>query len=1062
MIVESVNFKTIKIIFDNNDDHLYYGDLLKIIDNSGYGVLVQVFQIDYSSDDSAQNIAGAKILFTIKNSTGWFNWSGNIPAKQSYIEKIQKNELLNKINSQSGDFSVNLGVFSSYNTAFKVKSSILKNPTLVFSDDFFQKIEFTNLLTDELKRTNNKIVILDFNGEFNFNNTAEKIVAGKNFKLPLDTKGIQSLYETLTSDISDETRAIIEDIFLHIEDFTSSSKNVLVPFKNFKDVIDAEYRQSRVVELALLKNKLTKLEKEGIFANKRSETTLFARDFIDNDIMTIDLSDISATWQKYFVEYIIDCNINNLQSDFFLILNTTNNNLDSKIINKLFIQGLNSGISPIIVTDFESDLNKQLLSFAKNLFLFAPKINTNEFAEFSKFLNKLGNNETLIYGQLSKYIPLFVQIGCNTLFEEDELQQDTTDSESINNQNEVLQESIKEEYLAQPNVQQPETTPPPQVQSPKQQEFKQDLSIENINQMSQAEIDYYSTQPQANENSAKSTHQYDDLDLGIDDYDNFDEFADYDDSESEDSEPSQDYQDTLQQDYDEDLDNEHNPPPESELDDFSDDPTQVNEDYQQSTQQRYNQNFDVEGYEITPRSSLDNYSNAESQEQSQDLNIENNDNYQNSAQQRYNQNFDIEGYGITPRGSLDNYNNAESQVGDDYHNSDLENLDQDPQPDLGYYNIDQPQENEECQNPLQQGYNQSFEQTPSIEPNNYTNALNETDHKSAMQDEDIQEYDPQVSEDELDFYSYNQSQENDNYQGANQTQSYEAGQFGEASDDELDFYNYDQPQENDNYHQEASEQDEDHDYDNKLENELDFTDYDHNHNDFEYNENDKPLAEQDQDYHEEENNEDEINIEELSLDDEDSEDFSLDFYEQAQNQPNEEYNEDDNEQYEDEDYEEDDEYIDENDDEDYEEDDEYIDEEDQNYEEEPQNDLSNDEDIESLYTARKPEPTQEIQDDALMEEDTPKEGSEPVVVEIGEKNFSGVNHNIPIYSPDDEDTSDEEKIVFEVGDKVKHQKFGVGVVVKAFKHDGTKFYKFHFESAGPKVLDPNYSPMEKL
>ncbi len=1023
MIVESVNFKTIKIIFDNSKNHLYYGDLLKIIDDSGYGVLAQVFQINYSSNNSAQNIASAKILFTIKNSTSWLNWRGNIPAKHSYIEKIQQNELLSKLNAQADDTSVNLGVLASYNTDFKINPSSLKNPTLIFSDDFFQKIEFTNLLTDELVKTNNKIVILDFNGGFNFNNSAEKVIAGKDFKLPLNTKGIQSLYETLASDISDETRAIIEDIFIHIEDFTSSGKNLHVSFKNFKDVIETEYRQNRIVELALLKNKLIKLEKEGIFANKRSETTSFIRNFNDNDIIIIDLSQISILWHKYFVEYIIDYNIFNKQNDFFLILNTNSYNLDSKVINKLFIQGLSSGIKPITITHFESELNKQLLSFAKNMLLFAPKTNSKEFIEFSNFLSKLGNNEILVYGQVSKYIPLFVQVGCNSLFEESEIQQDITD---IKQKTSTLQEPVEEEYAEQSfNIEQ-----------------SQELEAESLNTISQAEEDYYKTQANKNDQQQK-------LEAEMDYYNTqtqkIEEDKNFDSENIEQSKLNDDYKNSQLHRYNQNFKIENiEQATQAQPDCSSTVQPQLNNDYKDSPQHRYNQNFKIENpgqpaqsnfNNIAPQQ-LSNDDNNPQHRYNKNFDIENigpahnaqsklDTNYKDSPHQRYNQCFDIdiENIGQVPKFDIDYSNTEQTSMDDDYQDNtqqeynqdvDIENIDQIPQFNTDYSNTGQASMDDDYQDNTQQEYNQdvdieNIDQVPQEDYNDQPNINRRETYQKTLQKDPVQNYDPQVSEDELDFYTYNQPQENQDYLETTHQELAEGGEYGEILEDELDFYNYDQPQENEAYH-EPPLQEEVHCYENEnYQQEL-------------YNEEEISNPE-----YPEDNNENNISIEELNFDDGDSDDFSLDFYEQAQEQLNEE-------DHIEEDYDEKD-----NDDED-------IGEEDQDY----------DEDIESLYTAKRPEAQEEY-------EEEPKEEAGPVVVEIGEKDFSGVNHNIPIYSPDEDDTSsDDEHAIFEKGDKVKHSQYGVGVVEKVFKHDGKKFYKFNFKTVGIKVLDPSYSPMEKL
>ncbi|EKE02382.1 MAG: hypothetical protein ACD_20C00395G0012 [uncultured bacterium] len=411
MIIGAINSDVIKILFNTQKEELLLGDLVKITNEEKNGVIAQVFAIENSKKTPSNNIANVKILLTLKKANRWYEWEGNIPSKEYKAQKVSNSELLSYICGLKQNNPVTLGYLPLYNNAkLDIEAANFEEPTLILSDKQDQKINTSILLAQELVNNNAKVVIFDFNGEYSHITIANRLEAGKNFKLPLNTKGIENIYDKSLINVSAETRAVIEDIFMSLQEYIEESQLGFIPFSHFKKVVNDEYEENKITELILLKNKLAKIEKQNVFANNKFETESFKLCLENTNFVIIDLSRISSSWHKSFVDYIVDFNIKNYRQRFFTIFNANETNVDSALINKLYIHGCRSGIKPIISIDYKSQYLNDFLSVAKNLIMYSPEINSNKIPDYEIFLNKLSSKEALIYGEVTRYIPLTLRI----------------------------------------------------------------------------------------------------------------------------------------------------------------------------------------------------------------------------------------------------------------------------------------------------------------------------------------------------------------------------------------------------------------------------------------------------------------------------------------------------------------------------------------------------------------------------------------------------------------------------------------------------------------------------
>lgn len=66
--------------------------------------------------------------------------------------------------------------------------------------------------------------------------------------------------------------------------------------------------------------------------------------------------------------------------------------------------------------------------------------------------------------------------------------------------------------------------------------------------------------------------------------------------------------------------------------------------------------------------------------------------------------------------------------------------------------------------------------------------------------------------------------------------------------------------------------------------------------------------------------------------------------------------------------------------------------------------------------------------------------------------------NLPIFK--DEEESQDDGVVYEVGNSVIHQQYGRGTVVKTIQHEDRQLLQIEFEQAGKKLLDPKIAGIE--
>ena len=409
MKVLEIKNNLVKIAYDVKDN-LALSNFV-IIEDTNTPYVAQVVNI---KADSAINFAIVKLLFTFNEDGILKNYNGTIPSTKANVTILPSNELLDIIPIED---PIRIGQLAQQEIELKVDKTIFDNNLLICSNN----LENTStLLNNILKQLKNKIVIFDTDGQFDYEN---KLYFGKDFKLPLNYDTINFIYDTELEDVDATSKAIIQDIFIEVQEYTKTLPEGYLPFETFLDVVDQQYKETQITQLVLLKNKLLKYRDLNVFAETLKDVLNLSIAIEKSDIAVIDISDMPNQLQKEIMSYTYGI-MNSIDSDIYSFVKIDNSNSDKKLLKKFLTR---SNIYTTIICSHEYKYLPEIKEVAQNLILFAPLTLQHDFASYNTFLNKLNQDEFIIYGAHTQNIPLIVEL--------DEIEVD--DNEENNNSDET-------------------------------------------------------------------------------------------------------------------------------------------------------------------------------------------------------------------------------------------------------------------------------------------------------------------------------------------------------------------------------------------------------------------------------------------------------------------------------------------------------------------------------------------------------------------------------------------------------------------------------------------------
>lgn len=431
-IVEAKN-NLVKVSYDTSEENLILSGFVVIKD------AVQSFigQIVNLEANPRGNFVIVKLLFTFNDEGIITNYNGSVPSIKCPMDIVKPNELLELLPIQN---PIIIGELAQQKTALKLDRSLFENKLLICAEKEENNEILIRNCAQQLANDGKKVLIIDLNGELDF--SANKIIAAENFKLPLNYETINFIYEKGLDDAKAETKAMIQEIFIEVQDYVKTLPEKFIPFETFKDVVDEQYEETELVELVLLKNKLLKYYDEGIFAQKRSEFDSFRNALESPEISILDLSGIDENIQREMISYAYSL-INELNEEqnqeVYVFCNINNDNSDKKLLKQILTT---KNAYSAIICPYGYKYLKELKQISKDLILFAPIQQQEDFAGYNAFLNKLNVHEFIIYGEATHHLPLIVTL--NELPQnEEQLQQPLPQQQPSTAEQDLLDEEIK-------------------------------------------------------------------------------------------------------------------------------------------------------------------------------------------------------------------------------------------------------------------------------------------------------------------------------------------------------------------------------------------------------------------------------------------------------------------------------------------------------------------------------------------------------------------------------------------------------------------------------------------
>ena len=373
------------------EEDIVLGAFIKISDLKG----AYIAQILHLESSRIGKIAIARLIFNFK--TGIQAYDGSIPSIQSDVEILNNDFIANFLDKTD---PLLIGKLNQSDTEIVVSSSLLKDKPIICAEKSYQyKLLLENLINQN-EINNRKTVVFDLTGEIQGN----KIVATKDFMIPLNKDSIDYIFDRGFEDLTQENKAFIQDIFSELSEYIKTVE--FIPFNDFNAVIEYEFKRTQKLQLIILKNRLTQFEKANIFAQQNKDFRILDEKLVNDNTLIIDLSRLNDSLQNEYIMYVYK-QMEQKNTNFYSFVSLNNSNTSKDTLNILFGA---KNIFTSIACPYSYKYINELKQCSKNMFMFTPIKQQNDFGAYNIFLNRLNENEFILYGKTTKFTPLIIKL----------------------------------------------------------------------------------------------------------------------------------------------------------------------------------------------------------------------------------------------------------------------------------------------------------------------------------------------------------------------------------------------------------------------------------------------------------------------------------------------------------------------------------------------------------------------------------------------------------------------------------------------------------------------------
>ncbi len=368
------DFKLFDFLMVKSDDNRYIAQIIEIYDNKF---------------DASQNIAKLKLFYKIAQNNEVMPYDNFTPNRECEIVKLKQEEIENFINQDKKTFI--FATNSKTSCSLDVQYDFFNNNAIILAD----KIENSNSISLNLAKNlsiEKNVVIIDSTGILEFEN-AKKIKASKNFRMPLNYTTIDFIFNKCLSDASLEFQAIGGEIINEIKKFAKKQENGFIPFNAFTRVLLEQYKATPYPELKALLTRLKRFQMDEIFARTKKDNETLFKTIEKNPITILDLSGIEISWQKAYLEYIVE----DINLEIYLITRINDENCDVDLINKIYNQKRNIKFIPNVSYNYKK--LPSIMQYCKNYVLLPSLYQRTDFLDANFALSNLISEGCIIFGE---------------------------------------------------------------------------------------------------------------------------------------------------------------------------------------------------------------------------------------------------------------------------------------------------------------------------------------------------------------------------------------------------------------------------------------------------------------------------------------------------------------------------------------------------------------------------------------------------------------------------------------------------------------------------------------
>lgn len=435
MQIYEVKNDTAEILYNGNEESLFLFDFL-FIEDEELTIVSQVTDIS-STENENLNIATVKFCLSVDKTNRLTKYNGHTPPKNAEVGYLDAAEIISLFRPKTnavvwGEYSRNPEL--SVATDFKFLSSGF----CTICDKPEQSEIIAKTLVSSLEKTNTRTLILDFDGKYQNVKTTNSATFGKEYRIPLDSKALDYIFENDLNDCTPDAKVVIQNIILEIQKYIESVDKGFIPFEMFLQIMMSETKRTQNKGLMAFCNKLLNYKYKKIFADKDTQFSMI------NDCNGSFKLDLSVVDEKFY-PLIFASVVSRLFKKFYVITDITEENTRTSTMKSIY-EKQNVRLIPII--SHENKYLNKIKAHCNNFAIFAPveKLKTTE--NYSVFVEKLKTDEFILYGENSLFVPLLVsikkQLGKIGLDDIDEITvEDLDDLDRANL--ELIQKMMKEE-----------------------------------------------------------------------------------------------------------------------------------------------------------------------------------------------------------------------------------------------------------------------------------------------------------------------------------------------------------------------------------------------------------------------------------------------------------------------------------------------------------------------------------------------------------------------------------------------------------------------------------------